>query len=155
MFGRLASEIPTFAGIKSSHKDAQHVRSLIDAAPEQVVVLAGNERIALGLLALGVSGLISGLSTAIPEPFIRLTKTFFAGDLSSAKIQQKLINQLLDLIPPGARLGAIKEILVWRGIEAGPPVLPRPLPPPDWQPWSEVTRLMDESAEAADLVQIH
>jgi len=145
---RLVTSIPTLAGIKTSHMNAQHIRSLIDAAQDQLIVLAGNERIALGSLALGANGLISGLSTALPEPFVRLTDSFFSGDLESAQTQQRIINQLLDLIPSGARLGAIKWILDQRGIEAGPPVPPRPLPPVDWEPWSQITTLMTHSEKA-------
>jgi dihydrodipicolinate synthase/N-acetylneuraminate lyase len=112
--------------VKTSHSDAQHIRSLIDAAPDEAIVLAGNERIALGSLALGADGLISGLSTAIPEPFVAMTRAFAAGDLAEAQKQQRIINQLLDWLPGGARIGAIKQILVERGIAAGRPMPPRP-----------------------------
>ncbi len=125
LLARLGERIPAFAGVKTSHPDAQHVRSLIDAAPAEAIVLAGNERIALGLLALGADGLISGLSTAIPEPFVALTRAFKSGDLAEARRQQRIINALLDHLPAGARIGAIKQILVDRGIAVGRPMPPR------------------------------
>lgn len=141
---RLASEIPTLAGMKSSRRDAQEVRQLMAAAPEGFILLAGNESVALGLLALGVDGLISGLSTAVPEPFVGLTRSFGEGDLASARRLQKLINQLLAVVPAGRRIGAIKQILSERGINVGPAVPPRNMP--DEPIWPRLEDLLRESA---------
>jgi dihydrodipicolinate synthase/N-acetylneuraminate lyase len=140
----LAQDLPAFAGIKTSNQDAQVIRRLVEATPPGRIVLAGNERIALGSLALGASGLISGLSTAVPEPFVRLTKAFFEGDMALAQDQQRRINAMLDLIPAGVRIGAVKSLLAQRGIDAGPPVPPRPaLAANQWPVWPQFARLID------------
>lgn len=125
---RLRRDIPNLAGIKTSRLDAQVIRQVIDVAGDQALVLAGNERIALGSLALGATGLISGLATAVPEPFVALTQAFAAGNIAEARQEQRRINRLLDLMPPDARIGAIKVILQQRGIDVGPAVPPRPTP---------------------------
>jgi dihydrodipicolinate synthase/N-acetylneuraminate lyase len=125
---RLAEEVPTLAGIKSSRSDVQLVRQLLAAAPPSLLVLAGNESAALALLALGAHGLISGLATAVPEPFVALTDAYRQGRMAEAQRQQRLINQMLALLPAGARIGAIKAILNERRIAAGPAVPPRPTP---------------------------
>lgn len=139
LVAELAETLPSFAGIKTSNNDAQVIRRLIDAAPQDTIVLAGNERIALGSLAMGAAGLISGLSTALPEPFVRMTEAFFAGDLKKARQEQKRINSLLDLLPQGRRIGALKSLLVQRGIDVGPPVPPRPaVDPEEWAVWPEI-----------------
>lgn len=138
---RLGEEIPTLAGIKSSRPDAQIVRQLIDAAPEHLVVLVGNEAVALGLLALGADGLISGLSTAVPEPYVALTRAFFRGDIAEAQKQQRLINRLLAQLPKGARIGAIKQILTGRGFAMGTAVPPRPMP--DVDVWDQIRPLLN------------
>jgi dihydrodipicolinate synthase/N-acetylneuraminate lyase len=122
LLSRLCREIPSLAGMKSSRVDVQMVRQLVDALPAERILLAGNESAALGLLALGADGLISGLSTAIPEPFVALTRAFTAGDLAEGRRVQQIINKLLALLPVGARLGGIKAIIDQRGIPAGPPV---------------------------------
>lgn len=138
----LGRSIPSFAGLKSSVPDAQKVRLLVDAAGDDMIVLAGNERIALGSLAMGVNGLISGLSTAVPEPFVGLASAFSAGDIEEARRQQKKINRILDLIPTGARIGAIKTILAERGIAVGPAVAPRPMPEEGWTAWDQIQRIL-------------
>jgi dihydrodipicolinate synthase/N-acetylneuraminate lyase len=121
LLARLAGEIPSLAGLKTSRVDIQIVRQLIDALPPDRVLLAGNESAALGSLALGADGLISGLSTAIPEPFVALTRAASAGDMDEARAQQRCINKLLAALG-GARIGGIKAILNQRGIPVGPPV---------------------------------
>jgi dihydrodipicolinate synthase/N-acetylneuraminate lyase len=133
---RLVKELPGFAGLKTSNADVHAVRRLRDALPPERIVLVGNESAALGALALGADGLISGLSTAVPEPFVAMTRAFFAGDLAEAQRQQRLINQLLAMLPDGARIAAVKAILSDRGIAAGPSIAP--LPQLDRSPWPEM-----------------
>jgi len=116
---RLCESIPSMAGLKSSNPNVQVVRRLLDALPKDRIMLAGNESAALAMLALGADGLISGLSTAVPEPFVAITQAFADGEIEEARKQQRLINQLLSKIPAGARLDAIKSVLAERGIAAG------------------------------------
>lgn len=143
LLGRLCREIPSLAGMKTSRVDVQIVRQLIDALPPGRILLAGNESAALGLLALGADGLISGLSTAIPEPFVTLTRAVGAGDLPGAQRIQQTINRLLALLPAGARLGGIKAILDQRGIPVGPPV---PILPGYDEPlWAKAEAILREA----------
>jgi dihydrodipicolinate synthase/N-acetylneuraminate lyase len=128
LLARLGNSIPSLAGVKCSRGDAQFIRRLLAVAPEQLVVLVGNEAIALGSLAMGAHGLISGLSTAVPEPFVALSRAFANGDMAEAQRQHRLINRLLPILPAGARIGGIKQILTARGIEMGTAVPPRPMP---------------------------
>ena len=141
---KLSTEIPSFAGVKCSNQDAQIIRELIDAKPEEKLVLVGNERIALGSLALGADGLISGLATALPEPFVHLTKSFFSNDMTKAVQMHQIINGILDDFPPGARIGAIKSLLAHRGIDVGLPIAPRPVPPAVWPGGAHLETWLDQ-----------
>lgn len=125
---KLIDAVPTLAGIKSSLSDAQLIRQQIAAFADSHIVLVGNEAIAMSSLAMGAHGMISGLSTAVPEPFVALTKAVGEGDLETARKWHKTINQLLRKLPDGARIGAIKAILTERGIGVGTAVPPRPMP---------------------------
>jgi dihydrodipicolinate synthase/N-acetylneuraminate lyase len=120
LLASLCRELPSLAGLKSSRVDVQMVRQLLDALPRDRILLAGNESAALGSLALGADGLISGLATAIPEPFVAMTRAFAAGDIEEAREWQRRINRLLGLIS-AARLGGIKALLNQRGVPVGPP----------------------------------
>lgn len=128
LLARLAAELPTFAGMKCSRPDAQMIRQLLDTMPDDGIFLAGNEAIALGSLAMGADGLITGLSTAVPEPFVALLRAFAGGNLAEAQHWHKIINQMLAVLPAGRRIGAIKQILAERGIAVGTAVPPRPMP---------------------------
>ncbi len=128
LLARLGNELPSIAGVKCSRPDAQMIRQLLAAAPTHTMVLAGNEAIALGSLAMGADGLISGLSTAVPEPFVALTQAFAQGNLAEAQQIHNKINQMLAQMPAGARIGGIKQILTERGIPMGTAVPPRPMP---------------------------
>jgi len=96
---------------------------------------------------LGADGLISGLATAVPEPFVGLTRALSASDLSTAQRQQRAINQILDLLPAGARIGALKSILQERGIAAGPAVPPRAMPTGSWRAWPQIQSILEEAAK--------
>jgi dihydrodipicolinate synthase/N-acetylneuraminate lyase len=141
---RLFSELPSLAGMKSSNRDAQAIGRLLDVVPDGRILLAGNETIALGSLAMGASGMISGLATAVPEPVVAMAKAFFDGDLYEARRQQGLIKSILAIVPAGARIGAFKAILEARGVAVGPPVLP--LPAVAGTLWSSIEELMSREA---------
>jgi len=117
--------LPNFAGIKCSGRDGQIIRALIHALPEGKIFLAGNEKIALGTLAMGAHGMISGLSTAIPEPFVDLCQAVGRGDLAAAQIAHAQINTILTMYDAPHRIGSIKHLLEERGVPVGKPIPPR------------------------------
>jgi dihydrodipicolinate synthase/N-acetylneuraminate lyase len=125
---QLSQNIPNFAGLKCSRPDMQMIRQHLDVLPAECCLMVGNEYIALGALAMGATGLISGLSTAVPEPFVALTKAYTAGQLPQAQAIQKQISKMLDVLPANARFGSIKSILNERGIQVGTTIPPRPMP---------------------------
>lgn len=125
LLNKLVVEIPNLAGVKCSSGDGQAIRRLIDATPDDVLFLAGNERIMLGSLAMGANGAISGLSTAVPEPFVGLLDAFTAGRMQEAQNWFGIINRLLNTLTAYPRIGGIKQILNLRGVTVGNPVPPR------------------------------
>lgn len=142
LLGQMIASIPNMAGIKCSRPDVQFVRRHADVIPSDRILLVGNESAALGLLALGADGLISGLSTALPEPFVGLTNAYAAGDMAGAAAWQRTINRLLALLPAGARIGGIKAILNQRGLNVG---LPTPtLPATDEPLWERAQSILAE-----------
>jgi len=136
----LVREIPSMAGLKCSRTDMQAIRRLIDAVPSNQLVLAGNESIMLGSLALGASGTISGLATAVPEPFVAMLEAYSLGYMDEARNWQRLINQMRTCFEPGIRIGGIKAILNSRGVFVNDPMPPRPAGSADL--WSEIQTIM-------------
>ena len=140
---RLVTEIPSLAGIKSSRSDAQAVRNLLDVCPPHLTALAGNEAIALGLLALGMDGLLSGLATAVPEPLVALVQAVADNNLAEAQRQQTIIRRILALTPAGKRIGWLKQILAERGIPVGTAVPPRLMP--DGESWPPIQAILAQN----------
>ena len=145
LVGRLSAEIPTFAGLKCSRPDLQIIRQLRAAIPDGKLFLAGNERILIGSLAIGAHGAISGLATAVPEPFVALINAFSSGKIETARRWHQLINQLLDVTSPYPRIGGIKAILNSRKIFVGDPVPPRPAVKTDL--WTQLLAVIENFSQ--------
>ncbi len=137
---RLYAAYPSVAGVKTSRHDAPGVRKLVRVTPDSRMVLVGSEQLALGLLALGVDGLISGIATAVPEPFVALCQAFADGDMAAARQAQTQVDGLLAITGSRARMGVIKAILTARGIDVGSAVAP--LLPPESDPWPAVQTVL-------------
>lgn len=136
-------QIPTIAGIKTSRGDMIAINALLTSAKDPFISFAGKEPLALGAMSYGFDGLVSGLSTAIPEPFVALVDAFAHGDLDLARKWQQTINELLEMMPAGYRIGAIKKILDERGFAVGTAVPPRPMPPHSL--WDKMHPLLHET----------
>ena len=68
---RLA-EIPTIVGIKESSGNLAQITELITQAPRAFKVFAGDDTLALPILAVGGAGLISVASNAIPQQMAQM-----------------------------------------------------------------------------------
>ena len=124
---RMIADIPTFAGVKCSRTDMQAIRRLIDGRRQPAFLFWP----AMNPLCWDrwpwVHGAISGLATAIPEPFVALLAAFAAGNWEAARQQQRLINRLWRTWQLGPRIGNIKAILHACGVPVN-----RPMPPRSW-----------------------
>lgn len=138
---RLCTEIPSFAGIKCSRPDGQALTALLTDLPPDKLFLAGNENLVLGSMAMGATGAISGLSTAIPEPFVAMYSAIKTGHLINATQHHRNIKRILTILNTRPRVGYIKAILRARGIDVGHPMPPRDTV--DESIWDEVSHLLN------------
>jgi len=81
---RLA-EIHNIIGIKESSGSSAQITELIAHAPRSFAVLAGDDGIALPVIALGGTGLISVASNAIPTQMAKLVRAALTGDWATAR----------------------------------------------------------------------
>lgn len=82
---RLA-EIANIVGIKESSGNLAQITELITQAPAGFKVFAGDDGIALPVLALGGAGLISVASNAIPAEMAKMVNAAIAGDWTTARL---------------------------------------------------------------------
>jgi len=120
------AEEGTLSGIKDSSRDLLQLIDLLDAVPENFVVMNGTEEYALFAIMSGADGLVSGGASALPEVFKSLVVAQRRGDYKAAIEAQKLVEKVKELVKSGP-ISAYYTILRERGVECGeprPPFLP-------------------------------
>jgi len=81
---RLA-EIPNIIGIKESSGNVLQITELLTLVPRAFKVFAGDDTLALPILALGGAGLISVASNAIPAQMAEMVRAAMTGDWTTAR----------------------------------------------------------------------
>lgn len=125
LYHQAQAKIHRLVGLKTSRSNSAEIHQLLENVDQETMVLVGNEGALLELLQAGAYGSISGLASAIPEPFVALMNAVKQGDWEEGRRWQEIIQQLLDKLKGVPRIGAIKAILMARGVNVGPPMPPR------------------------------
>ncbi len=81
---RLA-EIPNIIGIKESSGNLQQITEVIHAVPRRFQVFAGDDNLALPIIAVGGAGLVSVAANAIPAEMVRMTTAALENDWVRAR----------------------------------------------------------------------
>jgi 4-hydroxy-tetrahydrodipicolinate synthase len=116
---RLA-EIPNIIGIKESSGNIVQITELLTQAPRSFRVFAGDDTLALPILALGGAGLISVASNAIPSQMVELVRAAMSNDWHTARRINRQYFRLMQASfwePSPAPIKAIMAIL-GKGSEA-------------------------------------
>jgi 4-hydroxy-tetrahydrodipicolinate synthase len=111
------------AGIKDSSRDFLHLLDLLDAVPEDFVVMNGTEEYGLFALMAGTDGLVSGGASALPELFKSLVAAQRRASYKEALAAQEMVLKVKDIVKAGP-ISAYYEILRERGIDCGRPRAP-------------------------------
>jgi len=81
---RLA-EIPNVIGVKESSGSVMQITEVLASVPKGFVVFAGDDGMALPVIALGGAGLVSVASNALPEQLGTMVRSALAGDWAQAR----------------------------------------------------------------------
>ena len=119
--GRL-SHIENIIGIKEASGNISQMSTILNAVPEDFVVLSGDDAITLPLIALGGRGVISVASNEIPAEMTALTRLALAGDFAGARQVHRRFLPLMEInfvesnpIPVKAALAEMGLLeAVWR-----------------------------------------
>jgi 4-hydroxy-tetrahydrodipicolinate synthase len=82
---RLAEDVPNIQGVKESSGNLQQIAELIHRLPSSFAVLAGDDLMALPVIALGGAGLVSVASNEIPRPMARMVAAALQDDWTTAR----------------------------------------------------------------------
>ena len=112
---RLA-EIDNIAGIKESSGNLAQITELLTTAPRSFKVFAGDDSLALPLLALGAAGLISVASNVIPHEMTALVRAALEDDYVSARRLNRQFFRLMQALFWEPSPAPVKAVLATLGL---------------------------------------
>src|SRR6185436_17216825 len=84
-------------GIKEASGDISQMASILGQLPERFTVLAGDDAVALPLMALGGRGVISVVANEIPAEMTRLAHLCLDGEFEAARQMQRKYLPLMEV----------------------------------------------------------
>ncbi len=106
------------SGVKISGETDSVVQSYLDEAPAGFEVYSGNDLSLRWLIGQGGRGVVSGVSSAYPEPFVRLRDAIISGDADEARAAEQVVERAVRAVRAG-NVGHLKAALAARGVPAG------------------------------------
>jgi 4-hydroxy-tetrahydrodipicolinate synthase len=123
---RLA-ELNNVVGIKESSGNIAQITELLTTAPRTFKVFAGDDSLALPVMALGGAGVISVASNAIPAQMVAMTQAALANDWETARRINRQFFRLMQAHFWEPNPGPVKAVLALLG--RGEDVLRLPMVP--------------------------
>jgi 4-hydroxy-tetrahydrodipicolinate synthase len=93
---RLA-EIENIVGIKEASGNVSQMAAILNAVPDDFVVLSGDDAITLPVISLGGRGVISVVSNEIPAEMGQLTRRALNGDFPGARAIHRRYHSLMEI----------------------------------------------------------
>jgi 4-hydroxy-tetrahydrodipicolinate synthase len=93
---RLA-QIENIIGIKEASGNISQMAAILNAVPDDFIVLSGDDAITLPLVALGGRGVISVVSNEIPAEMSQLTRLALQGDFSGGREIHRRYHPLMEI----------------------------------------------------------
>jgi len=93
---RLA-DVENIVGIKEASGNISQMAAILNAVPDDFIVLSGDDAITLPLIALGGRGVISVVSNEIPAEMTQLACLALQGDFSRAREIHRRYHSLMEI----------------------------------------------------------
>jgi 4-hydroxy-tetrahydrodipicolinate synthase len=94
---RRLSAIENIVGIKEASVNISQMAAILNAVPDDFIVLSGDDAITLPIISLGGRGVISVVSNEIPEDMARLTRLALSGDFQTARQIHRRVHPLMEI----------------------------------------------------------
>jgi 4-hydroxy-tetrahydrodipicolinate synthase len=119
---RRLSEIENIIGVKEASGSIAQITQVIQQAPEDFIVLSGDDSLTLPMVAMGGRGIISVASNEIPAEMTTFAKLCLSGDFTTARAMQRRYLPLMEVnfietspVPVKAAMAAMGLLEpVWR-----------------------------------------
>jgi 4-hydroxy-tetrahydrodipicolinate synthase len=94
---RRLAEIENIVGIKEASGNVSQMAAILNAVPDDFIVLSGDDAITLPVISLGGRGVISVVSNEIPAEMSRLTRLALQGDFLGARAIHRRFHPLMEI----------------------------------------------------------
>ncbi len=91
------SAIDNIVGIKEASGNISQMAAILNAVPDDFIVLSGDDAITLPIISLGGRGVISVVSNEIPADMARLTQLALSGDFQAARQIHRRVHPLMEI----------------------------------------------------------
>jgi 4-hydroxy-tetrahydrodipicolinate synthase len=112
---RLA-QIENIVGIKEASGNVSQMAAILNAVPEEFIVLSGDDAITLPVISLGGRGVISVVSNEIPAEMSRLTRAALQGDFRTAREIHRRYYPLMEINFVESNPGPVKAAMAEMGL---------------------------------------
>jgi 4-hydroxy-tetrahydrodipicolinate synthase len=113
---RLAEDVPNIQAVKESSGNLQQIAELIHLLPPSFAVLAGDDLLALPVIALGGAGLVSVASNEVPGEMARLVEAAIDGDWATARALNRRYFRLITANFWESSPGPVKCVMAMMGL---------------------------------------
>jgi 4-hydroxy-tetrahydrodipicolinate synthase len=137
---RLAA-IENIAGIKEASGNISQIAAILNAVPDDFIVLSGDDAITLPLIALGGRGVISVVSNEVPADMARLTRLALDGDFQGAREIHRRVHPLMEVNFVESNPIPVKAAMAQMGLLE--PVWRLPLVPPKAESEARVRAVLE------------
>jgi 4-hydroxy-tetrahydrodipicolinate synthase len=93
---RLAT-IENIVGVKEASGNVSQMAAILNAVPDDFIVLSGDDAITLPVISLGGRGVISVVSNEIPAEMSELTRLALRGDFAGARAMHRRYHALMEI----------------------------------------------------------
>ena len=137
---RLA-QLPNIAGIKEASGNVGQMAAILNCAPENFLVLSGDDALTLPLMALGGHGVISVVSNEIPAEMTRMTHLALSGDFEAARAIHRRYHPLMEINFIESNPIPVKAALAEMGLLE--PIWRLPLVPPKSENLNRIRTILE------------
>jgi len=107
---RIAEQYPQLTAVKEACGDLRQIEQLIQAVPDHVSILSGDDPTALDTVRLGGKGVISVISNALPHAMQTMIAHALAGRWADAQNADQLLQSLHPLIYEEGNPAGVKAL---------------------------------------------
>jgi 4-hydroxy-tetrahydrodipicolinate synthase len=127
---RRLADIENIIGVKEASGSIAQITQVIQQAPQEFLVLSGDDSLTLPVVAMGGRGIVSVVSNEIPAEMTRLAQLCLAGEFAAARVLQRKYQPLMEVnfveTSPGPVKAAMAEMGLLEPVWRLPLVAPKP-----------------------------